>query len=33
MASSLGYGRFFGLSFLASIPGMCLIPFVPFLRK
>ena len=32
MASSLGYGRFFGLSFLASIPGMCLIPFVPFLR-
>ena len=29
--NSLGYGYFFGISFLASIPGMALIPLVPFL--
>jgi PAT family beta-lactamase induction signal transducer AmpG len=32
LAERLGYGYFFGISFLASIPGMALIPFVPFLR-
>ncbi len=32
LASWLGYWRFFGLSFVASIPGMCLIGFIPFLR-
>jgi PAT family beta-lactamase induction signal transducer AmpG len=31
LAERLGYGYFFGISFLASIPGMALIPFVPFL--
>lgn len=30
LASWLGYGVFFGASFLASLPGMCLIPFLPF---
>lgn len=30
LASWLGYGAFFGASFLASLPGMCLIPFLPF---
>lgn len=30
LASWLGYGAFFGASFLASLPGMCLIPFIPF---
>lgn len=29
LASWLGYGAFFGTSFLASLPGMCLIPFIP----
>jgi PAT family beta-lactamase induction signal transducer AmpG len=29
LASWLGYGLFFGISFLMSIPGMVLIPFVP----
>jgi PAT family beta-lactamase induction signal transducer AmpG len=32
LAQRLGYGYFFGLSFLASIPGMTLIPFLPFLH-
>jgi PAT family beta-lactamase induction signal transducer AmpG len=32
LAERLGYGYFFGISFLASIPGMALIPFVPFLE-
>ena len=32
LAERLGYGYFFGISFLASIPGMALISFVPFLR-
>jgi PAT family beta-lactamase induction signal transducer AmpG len=31
LAQRLGYGYFFGLSFLASIPGMALIPFLPFM--
>jgi PAT family beta-lactamase induction signal transducer AmpG len=31
-AGWLGYGTFFGISFLASIPGMVLIFFVPFLE-
>lgn len=30
LASWLGYAAFFGASFLASIPSMCLIPFIPF---
>jgi PAT family beta-lactamase induction signal transducer AmpG len=30
LASWLGYGYFFGISFLASIPGMILIFFIPF---
>ncbi|MGE5839783.1 MAG: MFS transporter [Deltaproteobacteria bacterium] len=33
LAERLGYGYFFGISFLASIPGMALISFVPFLRS
>ena len=33
LASLLGYWRFFGLSFLASIPGMLLIFFIPFLDE
>ena len=32
LAQRLGYGYFFGLSFVASIPGMALIPLVPFLH-
>jgi PAT family beta-lactamase induction signal transducer AmpG len=32
LAERLGYGYFFGISFLASIPGMALIFFVPLLR-
>ncbi len=32
LAERLGYGYFFGISFLASIPGMALIPFVPLLE-
>jgi len=32
LAERLGYGYFFGISFLASIPGMALIPFIPFLE-
>ena len=32
LAERLGYGYFFGISFLASIPGMALISFVPFLH-
>jgi len=31
LAERLGYGVFFGISFLLSIPGMCLIFFIPFL--
>jgi len=31
LAAWLGYGAFFGISFLASIPGMGLIFFIPFL--
>ncbi len=31
LAEWLGYGYFFGISFLASIPGMILIFFIPFL--
>ena len=33
LAQWLGYGFFFGISFLASIPGMMLIPFIPFLES
>jgi PAT family beta-lactamase induction signal transducer AmpG len=33
LASWAGYGWFFGLSFLASLPGMALIPFLPFLGR
>ena len=32
LAGWLGYGGFFGLSFLASVPGMIRIPFIPFLE-
>jgi PAT family beta-lactamase induction signal transducer AmpG len=32
LAERVGYGYFFGISFLASIPGMALIPLVPYLR-
>ena len=32
LAAWLGYGAFFGISFLASIPGMGLIFFIPFLN-
>lgn len=32
LAGWLGYGAFFGLSFLASIPGMALVFFIPFLE-
>ena len=31
LAQRLGYGLYFGLTFLFSIPGMCLIFFIPFL--
>lgn len=31
LASWLGYGYFFGISFLMSIPGMVLVFFIPFL--
>jgi len=31
LAQRLGYGIYFGLTFLFSIPGMCLIFFIPFL--
>lgn len=33
LAGWLGYGPFFGISFLASIPGMILAFFVPFLES
>jgi PAT family beta-lactamase induction signal transducer AmpG len=33
LAQWLGYGWFFGVSFLASIPGMALILFIPFLDE
>ncbi len=33
LAQWLGYGYFFGISFLASIPGMALILFIPFLES
>ncbi|MCP4667610.1 MAG: AmpG family muropeptide MFS transporter, partial [Deltaproteobacteria bacterium] len=33
LAQWLGYGYFFGISFLASIPGMALVFFVPFLES
>jgi PAT family beta-lactamase induction signal transducer AmpG len=33
LANLLGYGYFFGISFLASLPGMVLIFFVPFLAS
>ena len=29
LASWLGYGYFFGISFLMSVPGMLLIPLLP----
>jgi PAT family beta-lactamase induction signal transducer AmpG len=32
IAQRLGYGYFFGVSFLASLPGMALISFIPFLE-
>jgi PAT family beta-lactamase induction signal transducer AmpG len=32
LAQRLGYGLYFGLTFLFSIPGMCLIFFIPFLE-
>jgi len=31
LAQRLGYGPFFGLTFLLSLPGMCLILYLPFL--
>jgi len=31
LAERLGYGLFFGFTFLLSIPGMCLIFYIPFL--
>ncbi len=33
LAAWLGYGAFFGVSFLASLPGMALIFFIPFLDR
>lgn len=33
LAAWLGYGAFFGVSFLASLPGMALIFFIPFLEE
>jgi len=33
LAERLGYGLFFGFTFLLSIPGMCLIFYTPFLDK
>jgi len=33
LAQRLGYGYFFGLSFLASLPGMILVFFLPFLES
>ncbi|MFW6147133.1 MAG: hypothetical protein ACOC6B_01940 [Thermodesulfobacteriota bacterium] len=33
LAQRLGYGAFFGLTFLLSIPGMCLIFWIPFLDE
>lgn len=33
LAQWLGYGTFFGISFCASVPGMLLIPFIPFLEE
>jgi len=33
LAQWLGYGWFFGISFLASVPGMVLIFFIPFLDE
>jgi PAT family beta-lactamase induction signal transducer AmpG len=33
LAQWLGYGYFFGISFLASLPGMVLISFIPFLES
>jgi len=33
LAQWLGYGYFFGISFLASFPGMALIFFIPFLES
>jgi PAT family beta-lactamase induction signal transducer AmpG len=32
LAQRLGYGPFFGLTFLLSLPGMCLILYIPFLN-
>lgn len=32
LAEWLGYGIFFGISFLASVPGMAMIFFIPFLE-
>jgi PAT family beta-lactamase induction signal transducer AmpG len=31
LAQRLGYGIYFGLTFLLSVPGLCLIFFIPFL--
>ncbi|MGW8320115.1 MAG: hypothetical protein ACWGSD_01040 [Thermodesulfobacteriota bacterium] len=33
LASWVGYWRFFGLSFIASVPGMYLIRYIPFLKE
>jgi PAT family beta-lactamase induction signal transducer AmpG len=33
LAEWLGYGYFFGISFLASLPGMSLLFFIPFLES
>jgi len=33
LAQWLGYGYFFGISFLASLPGMAFILFIPFLES
>jgi len=33
LAGWLGYGAFFGISFVASVPGMALIFWIPFLGR
>jgi MFS transporter, PAT family, beta-lactamase induction signal transducer AmpG len=33
LAGWLGYGPFFGIAFLASIPGMAMVSFIPFLDE
>ncbi|MEW6428212.1 MAG: MFS transporter [Thermodesulfobacteriota bacterium] len=33
LAQALGYGMFFGVSFLASLPGMAVLPVLPLLER